>query len=87
MRPQCDLIALKNDNRKEVTKVSERFYSSRRKISECSRNQISRELYFEHAQKTGRDRFGHSEVLLVSERYQSRLIFIADRLQSSCFDR
>ena len=54
MRSICNQ---KIDNRKEVSKVSERFYWSRQKVSDRSQNQVGRELSFEHLQKTGRDRF------------------------------
>ena len=56
IRPRSDLIAInKIDNHKKIAKVSERFYWSRQKVSDQSRSQISHELSFEHAQKTGRN--------------------------------
>ena len=54
----CDVIALrpkKMDNRREVSKVSERFNWSRQKISDRLPDQIGCELSFEHAQNTDRD--------------------------------
>ena len=46
MWPWCDLIAIKRlDNRKEVAKVSERFYWGRNKVPELLQNQMSLELW------------------------------------------
>ena len=51
---------------------SQRGCKGRNKVSDGSRNQIGRELSFE--QKTGRDWFGRSDVLLVSETSQRGLL-------------
>ena len=77
MRSLCD--QKKTDNHREVSKVSERFYWSRQNVSDRSPDQIGRELSFEHAQKTDRDKFSRSEVPLVAQRSQRGLILVADR--------
>ena len=54
----CDAIALwpkKTDNRREVSKVSERFYWSRQQVSDGLPDQTGHKLSFEHVQKTDRD--------------------------------
>ena len=64
--------------------TKKRFYWSHLNVSTTTPQglwlvaEIGCELSFEHAQKTGRDWFGCSEVLLASERSPSGLIFIAD---------
>ena len=75
MWPQCELIAIKKWT---VAKRLQRSLKGFAEVATSKPNQ-SRGV-FELAQKTGHDWFGRSEVLLVSERSQSGLIFISDWL-------